>query len=265
MTFLIIFCIFIVLGLISGIIAGLLGIGGGVIVVPALYFIFKSMGISQENLMQTAVATTLAITCFTALGSSYSHYKKRVVQASILKYIVLGLILGSICGSNVSLFLPSKSIRLLFGGLSLLLGFYLLFPEAPPLKIAKKPNGFLTFFGILIGSLSSLLGIGGGVFLVPTLLGFRVSMKHAVGNSSVGTLITALVGTISYLILFHKTVEEPYSLGVIYIPAVFSVGISSLFMAPVGCKLAHSLPENLTKRVFAVVLVLTALSMILQS
>lgn len=254
--------LFILIGLATGILAGLLGIGGGIITVPSMFYLFHLYGPHPENLMQVCVATALATTFMTSIGSTISHHKKKALIPSVLKIIIPGLIVGCILGAILSSFLSSETLQVFFGSMSLLFAIYFFFPKLPQLQIAAGPNNTLILFGIFVGCLSSLLGVGGGIFMVPILLGYHISLHNTVASSSAGTLVTAFVGTVLYLFLSYGKSTMPNTIGYINIPAFLSMGISSLLTTSLGCKLAHTLPPAVTKRVFAVVLGVTGLSMI---
>jgi len=254
--------LFILIGLITGLLAGLLGIGGGVITVPALFFIFSFYHTQSEHLMHACVATALATTLITSLGSTWAHHKKKAILPSVLKITFPGLIIGCLLGVALSTILSSHTLQLSFGSLSILFAIYFFFPRLPQLHIALRPNFSLALFAIAIGALSSLLGVGGGIFMVPILLGYHVSLQNTVASSSAGTLVTAAMGTLAYLFIAKGLSPIPYSIGYVNIPAMVALGFSSLCTTSLGCKLAHTLPHDLTKRVFAVVLAITGISML---
>jgi len=254
--------LFILIGLLTGLLAGLLGIGGGVITVPALFLIFSLYHTESTHLMHVCIATALATTLITSLGSTWAHHKKRAILSSVLKMTGPGLVLGCLLGVFCSSVLSSKVLQTSFGIMMVCFALYFFFPNLPQLQIAKRPNPSLFLFALLIGILSSLLGVGGGIFMVPILLGYHVSLKNTVASSSAGTLITAGVGTIAYLCIAKGSSPLPYSVGYINIPAMMAIGISSICTTSLGCKLSHTLPQDLTKKVFATVLAITGISML---
>ncbi len=254
--------LFIIIGLVTGILAGLLGIGGGVITVPAMFYLFKYTHFPHEHLMHTCIATALATTLMTSIGSTISHHIKRTILFSVLKYIVPGLIVGCIFGALLSEFLSNRFLQIFFGAMSVLFAIYFFFPKLPKLHFASEPNKSLVFFGLVIGSLSSLLGVGGGIFMVPILLGYNISLKNVVASSSAGTLATAFVGTLIYLFIAYGDPTLPDSIGFVNIPAFLAIGISSLCTTTLGCKLSHTLKPELIKRIFAIALGITGLTMI---
>lgn len=254
--------LFIVVGLVTGLLAGLLGIGGGIITVPSMFYLFHLVENKPENLMQICVATALATTLMTSIGSTFSHHKKKTIIPSVLKIVVPGLVVGSILGSYTSTFLSSRVLQIFFGSISFLFAIYFFFPKLPQIHIAPKPNQYLILFGVLVGALSSLLGVGGGIFLIPIFLGYHISLHNTVASSSASTLATALIGTVLYLFIGYGKQTSPNTIGYIHVPAFLLMGISSLFTTSIGVKLSQVLSPHITKQIFAIVLGFTGLSMI---
>lgn len=259
------FFLLIIIGLITGILAGLLGIGGGVITVPAMYYLFQYYDFPLDHLMHTCIATSLASTMLTSLGSTWSHHRKSSILYTALKMIVPGLVIGCVSGAAVSYFLSSNTLKAIFGIMAIVFAIYFFFPKLPQIKIANAPNQSLGLFGFVVGNLSSLLGVGGGIFMVPILLGYQMSLQSSVATSSASTLATALTGTLSYLVIAQGQVSGPDSFGYIQIPAFLTIGICSLATTSWGSKLAHTLPPTLIKKVFACALAATGVAMILGS
>lgn len=254
--------LFIVLGLVTGILAGLLGIGGGVITVPAMFFLFRFHNFPAEHLMHVCIATALATTLMTSIGSTLSHHKKKAILPSVLKIMGPGLVIGCVLGAILSSYLSSAFLQMFFGLMSVFFALYFFFPKLPQLHIAHHPNRSLFAFGIFVGCLSSLLGIGGGIFMVPILLGYHISLQNAVASSSAGTLATAFAGTLVYLFIAYGKPVLPETMGYVNIPAFLGIGLSSLCTTSIGCKLAHTLPPLIIKRVFSIALAITGLTMI---
>lgn len=257
--------IFIFLGLFTGLLGGLLGIGGGVITVPSLYYIFTWYGMPHVDIMHTSVATALAATTLTSMGSTWAQHRKKMIDGSILKLLVPGLVIGSILGAILSLFISNEALRIFFGAIAICCSVYFFFPRLPHFNIAPHPNRSLIGFGIVFGCLASLLGIGGGLFIIPTLLGYHVAMKRVIAVSSAGTLATALVGSIAYLIVAWNRSTIPHTVGYIEIPAFLAIGICSFLTTSLGVKLAHALHTDWIKRIFALVLCVTGFFMLFHS
>ena len=253
---------YLIIGLFTGILSGMLGIGGGVISVPALFYIFKIINPSDPFLMHKCIATTLGSTLITSIGASLAHHKKRALLPTILKIIVPGLMMGCIAGALISLVIPSGFLQSFFGWMALFLCIHFLFPNLFKGEIAPGPTNAICFFGFLIGALSSLIGIGGGIFMVPLLLAYTVPLKNAIATSSVGTFVTAFVGSLIYLCIAYGQSTGPNTLGFINIPACLGIGLSSLVTSSFGVKLSYLLPTKIVKKGFALALAVTGISMI---
>ena len=249
-------------GIFSGFLAGLLGIGGGVILVPLLYFSFRLLFPSLEESMKFAVATALATAVVASLVSSLIHKKGESILPAYLKFLIPTLLLGSISGAFLAARLPDELLRQLFGCLAIGIGIYFLFPKLK-LELGTKPNFLLSFSGLIIGHLSSLLGSGGGIFTLPILFGYPISAKNAVATSSVATFFTSLTGTILYLVLPSGDATLAHSIGWINLPAFFSISIASLFSVKFGSKLATTLQIDVIKRIFGVFLILTGVEFLI--
>lgn len=254
---------FIITGLITGLLSGLLGIGGGVITTPVMFAIFQMYGFKLPHLMHTCIATSLAATMITSLGSSFSHHKKTAITLEISKFLYPALALGCFFGGGLSYLLETKTLQIIFGIMTLIIAIRFLFPKILSFKIAQNPDKSLCFFSFFIGVLSTLLGIGGGVFLVPLLLGYNLSLPKSVSYSALGTLISSIVGSLIYVIIAFGYEKQPDCLGFIYVPAAIFLGFSSLITTSFGAHLAHRLPQAIVEKIFALALIFTGISMIL--
>ena len=250
------------LGLLSGLLGGLLGIGGGVVTVPALYFLFQYFGLFGERDMEIAVSTSLAAGFVTSAVSAFAQFRKKAILFSVLKFLLGGLILGCICGSFIGHHLSSALFTSIFGVMAVLLGAYFCFPRLPNLSISPSPNGTLSLFGFLMGSISSLLGIGGGSMTFPILLGYHVPAKNASATSSVSTLITTFFGSMTYLFIAWGKPEFPDTFGSIDVPSWIAISAGSILSSPFGVKLSSTLPVAHIKQIFGVCLCVIGLSMI---
>lgn len=253
--------IFIIAGLLSGLLGGLLGIGGGVITVPVLYFIFQYTGMLEERIMQVAVSTSLAAAFVTSAVATLVQLQKQAVFFRVVRFLIPGLVIGCISGSWIAHVLSSGLLSLIFGGMAIVLGVYFFFPRLPRLHISNSPNRTLAFFGLLIGCLSSMLGIGGGALTFPVLLGYQVPVKNASATSSASTMITTFLGSMTFLaIAWHKP-ELPETFGYIELPAFIAISLGSSVSSPIGAHLSHVLDVVLIKRIFGCSLALVGLSM----
>lgn len=254
---------FAVIGGVSGVMAGLLGIGGGLITVPSLFFLFSYLKFPQAYLMHLAIGTSLAAMIFNTFSSSRAHHKKKAVMWPLFRKTIPGLVLGGIIGAVVADFIAGIILEIIFGMFLCIVGFLFFRRIQPQFKeqsIPKNPIFSLIFIGI--GIFSVILGLGGGLFSVPTLTAFRVPQKRAIATSSVITCLMTIIGAIAFLLLGLETAQIPQSLGFINIPAFLIIGIVSFFFAPLGVKWAHELPDQILRRVFGIVLILTGISML---
>ncbi len=261
--YIIAYCAYIVVGAIAGIMAGLLGVGGGVVAVPCLFLIFHLLKFPQAYIMHMAIGTSLAAMMFNTLSATRAHNQRKAVMWWLLKKIAPGLVFGGLIGSVIADYVSDVILQILFGIFLCVIGIMFFRRTKPHLKehnIPKNPLLSLIFSGI--GALSVVLGLGGGIFTVPTLLAFKVPQKTAIGTSSAITFLMTIIGSVAFLYLGLEKVEMSDSLGYINIPAFLIIGISSFFVAPYGVKMAHELPEQIVKRVFGIVMILTGISML---
>lgn len=254
--------LFFLSGLVSGLLAGLLGIGGGLISVPVLYYLLPHLGLSSTHLMQIAVSTSLASTVLTATVSSWSHVRKKGILFALSKYLFPPLIVGSAAGAFIAHSISSDFLLYCFAIASLLIGAFLFFAPTPLPLLANRPNWSLSLFVAIIGLLSSLLGVGGGIFMVPLLLSYHLSWKESIGTASATTLASAIFGTIFYL-YFDTSQPTPSTFHSIYLPAFFLISLASFCTAPLGVKWAHSLPTPQLKRIFGALVFLIGWVMVL--
>jgi uncharacterized membrane protein YfcA len=248
-----------VIGLCTGFLAGLLGIGGGMIMVPFLTFIFTAKGFPAEYTVKMAVATSLASICLTSLSSVRAHHNRGAVRWPIVRLMAPGIVLGSIVGAQFAAALPSKLLGILF---SIFVAF-----SATQMFIDRKPKpsrtlpGRVGTFGIggVIGMLSSLVGAGGGFVSVPFMTWCNVKIHDAVGTSSALGFPIALAGTLGY-IWAGKNLQDmpPGSFGYLYLPGLVIVSLASVCTAPLGARTAHRMNIRPLKKVFASILYVLA-------
>lgn len=251
------------LGMISGVLAGLLGIGGGMILVPFLTFLLLQQGVPGELVVHSSIATSLAIIIFTSISSMRAHHKAGAVRWEIVKFIAPGLLLGGFLGSKVVTHLPTRELALVFGAF-VLFSAYQMFADKKPKPSRELPGAVgLGAAGTVIGAASSIVGAGGGFLSVPFMVWSNVPVRNAVATSAALGFPIAVFSSVGYVVNGWALQGMPAgSTGYIYWPAVACVAAMSVLTAPKGAKLAHSLPVAKLKRVFAVVLTAVALSMI---
>lgn len=252
------------LGSISGIIAGLLGLGGGLVLVPMLVWLFSALQFDSEQVMIMAVATSLATIVPTAITAVNSHHRRGAVIWSKVFRLTPGILLGAGVGALFADLVSAEVLRSLFVVYLVYVGANMLLQARPVLNLHQRASWLDFTAGGVIGLLSSVLGIGGGTMTVPYLLGQRLEMKNAVAVSSACGLPIALSATVSYVLLGLDNTQLPEgSVGYIYLPAFVGIVIFSVLTVPVGVKLAHRLPAQKLKRYFAVILFVMALKMII--
>ncbi|MCF6218265.1 MAG: sulfite exporter TauE/SafE family protein [Gammaproteobacteria bacterium] len=257
--------IYLALGLIAGATAGLLGLGGGVIIVPALYMLFGAQGLPSEQVMHMAIGTSLATIIFTSLSSIYSHHQQGSVQWPQLRQLLPGIILGVVAGSLMADQLESRTLRILFGFFELLVAAQILFSLIPKSPRSAHSRWVYSVAGSATGAVSALLGIGGGSLMVPFLSWCGVNMRRAVATSAACGFPIALVGTASFIWLGEANHQQalPWAVGYIYLPALAGILLTSLLTARLSAQRVHKIPQLILKRIFAAVLVLVGLKMIL--
>ncbi len=255
----------ILIGIVAGFASGLLGVGGGFLIVPFQYFLLKYIGVEPDLAMLISLGTSLAIIIPTASSGAYKHSQKldNIIEPGI-KLGIFG-IFGSIVGGFVATALPSRVLELIFGCLLLFIAIRNLLSRDKQEKEAKFDFNFLTIMltGLFVGFSSGLLGIGGGIFLIvilTMLLGFP--MIRAIGTSSVFISLTAIGGTLSYIISGWGVNTFPFSIGYVSIVNLLLIVCFSVPLAQIGAKYAHKLPEKRLKQVFGVVVLYIALKML---
>ena len=254
------------LGSLSGFAAGLLGIGGGMLLVPFLTMVFSAIRFPQDLIVHMAIATSLATIAFTSLSSFIAHQKKGLILWKIVFFLIPGILIGSWVGPFIGSNLNSASLSIFF---SLFVGFsatQMLFEKkASPSRVIPKFLG-MSIIGSFIGVLSGLVGAGGGFLSVPFMVWCNVKIHNAVATSAALGFPIALIGSFSNIYYGSKESDLPYSsIGYIFLPALISISIASIFTAPLGAKVAHSMPVGQLKKIFAIVLYILAIYMLIKS
>lgn len=252
----------IVIGGFAGVLAGLLGVGGGIVLVPSFFYAFQTLGYDVPKLMQICLATSLATIVVTSVRSVLSHNKKGAVDWDILRKWGVGIAIGAVIGMLVASSMRSETLQLIFGILALVIGAYLGFGRAAWRLGEKMPSGIgRLIMSPLVGFLSVLMGIGGGSFGVPLMTLFGTPIHRAVATAAGFGVIIAVPSVVGFLLLDMPD-APPFTLGAVNLPAFFVVICMTMLTAPLGVKLAHSMDPKPLKRVFAVFLVLVALNML---
>ncbi|PTQ88160.1 sulfite exporter TauE/SafE family protein [Agitococcus lubricus] len=257
--------LYLVLGCFSGFVAGLFGIGGGMVIVPVLVFSFKAQGLSADILTHLAIGTSLATIVLTSLSAIWAHHQRGAVLWPIVRKLALGLFIGSIIGAQIAHAIPARQLEIIIGCFALLTAAQMFSGWKGKLSNMPLPNTVgLASAGSGIGVVSAIFGIGGGTFTVPYLTLHGVSMTHAVASASACGLPIAIAGALGFMWAgWHETGLPKGAWGFVFIPAFLGISATSLLFARVGAKLAHRLPAETLKKLFAVLLVCVGLSFIL--
>ena len=251
-------------GAIAGLMAGLLGVGGGLVVVPALAVSFASQGFTEATLMHFAIGTSLATIILTSLSSLLAHHRRGSVDWLIVRRMTPGIVVGALGGARLAGFVSSPGLGMFFGVFELLVALQLVFAFRPAAHHPVPGRAGLGMAGTIIGAVSALLGIGGATLTVPFLLWNRVDIRAAVGTAAACGLPIAMGGAAGFAMgNIPAGSLQGLSTGFIYWPAVAGVVLTSVLMAPVGARLAHHLPQKTLQRVFALLLTVMGLKMVL--
>ncbi|MBI04595.1 MAG: hypothetical protein CMI96_02120 [Pelagibacteraceae bacterium] len=258
---------FLLTGLASGFVAGLLGVGGGIIIVPVTYFVLLKLGYPSEVVMHVAIASSLGVICFTSISSIRSHLKLKNTNISIVKKWAFGIAIGSILGSFSASLISGENLVIIFVILAFLISINMLLQQQPILLNTDLPSSKLVNFSIssVIGFFSSIIGIGGGSFSVPTLTMFSKKIHEAVGTSAVFGFLIAFPGAITFILTGLRKEGLPfYSIGYVNILIVLIISLTSVFTAGYGARISKNIDKLVLRKIFAIFLLLTCVSLIIE-
>lgn len=258
--------LYFLLGAFAGTVAGLLGVGGGLIIVPVLAAIFAAAGIADTVLMHLAIGTSLATIVFTSIASAYAHYRRGGVVVPAFWRLVPGIVVGAWLGAAIADYMPSRALQAVFGVFELGVAAQMAIGFRPaPHRQLPGPVG-TGIAGAVIGTVSAIVGIGGGTMTVPFLTWCNIAIRQAVGTSAACGLPIAIAGMIGYMVAgWDETNLPAWTSGYVYWPAFGGIVAASLVFAPLGARLAHRLPAAMLKRVFAMFLAGLGVYMLLTS
>lgn len=255
--------ILLALGAVVGFFAGLFGVGGGGIMVPALTTLFVSKGFPPDQVVHLALGTSMAAIVMTSFSSLRAHHAKGAVLWPVVRHVTPGILLGTFAATFLATYLSSRHLAIFF---ACFMGYVALqmMLNAKPKPHRELPGAMgLASVGAGIGAVSALVAIGGGSLSVPYLTWCNVNIRNAIATSAAIGLPIALAGTLGYLFNGWGQAGLPtYTLGFIYWPAVMVISLVSYFTTPFGANLAHSLPIPILKKGFALLLVLLSLKML---
>ncbi len=256
--------LYLALGAFAGVMAGLLGVGGGLIIVPVLAWIFRGQQITETVIMHLAIGTSLATIVITSISSVRAHHGRGAVLWPVFWRLTPGIVLGAWLGAVVANALPSIVLGKVFAVFVLAMAAQMGFgaKPAPHRDLPSRP-GMLAAGGV-IGAVSAIVGIGGGSLTVPFLTWCNTSIRQAVATSAACGLPIALAGALGFIVTGWSNPDLPaWSLGYVYGPALIGIAIVSMLSAPLGARLAHTLPTETLKKVFAVFLTVVGIEMLL--
>jgi uncharacterized membrane protein YfcA len=252
-------------GILAGLLAGLLGVGGGIVLVPLFTLILPYLGITPNAIMHVAVATSMAVIAVTSFSSARVHWSQGQVIWLVFIALTMGTIPGTLTGVYLAHFLPGKGLHLIFGFFALAIAIQTLFDMQPNLQRELPTRAKLACAGFLVGVLCALLGMGGGMLIVPYLSRYRLTMHNVISTSALCTLPISIVGCLGFIAAGtqHHPLDTPWTTGYIYWPAFLAVAMAGVIFAPIGAKLAHRVPSHILKRIFGLFLTVVSLHMLL--
>jgi uncharacterized protein len=247
------------MGACAGFLAGLIGIGGGMIMVPFLSFVLTTKGFPAEYILKMGVATSLATICFTSLSSVRAHHQRGAVLWPVVKLFAPGILLGSLIGAQIAVALPTQALSILFA-IFVIFSATQMFLDRKPKPTRVLPSGLGMFgMGNVVGLLSSLVGAGGAFVSVPFMTWCNVKIHQAVGTSSALGFPIAFAGTLGYIWAGQNMPDmPPGAFGYLYVPGLVVISLASICTAPLGARTAHRMDIRPLKKAFAVVLYILA-------
>ncbi|MGH8722556.1 MAG: sulfite exporter TauE/SafE family protein [Burkholderiales bacterium] len=254
---------YLAIGAAVGFLAGLLGIGGGMVMVPMLFFVFSAKGFPPQHLMHFALATALATIAFTSLSSVHAHHRHQGVDWRVARAMAPGIVAGSLGAALVAGFVPTRPLAVFFTGFMFYASAQMFF-EPKPVPTRRLPGAAGLFaVGAGIGGVSSILAAGGAFLSIPFLLRCNVPLKRAIGTAAANGFPIAAAGTIGYVLHGLRVPGLPAgSLGFVYLPALALVVAASIPLARLGARLAHLWPVRRLRIVFSLMLLALALRML---
>jgi len=255
--------IYLLMGLFVGFFAGLLGIGGGLILVTLMVYLFTLQGFPADRLLHLALGTSITSIVFTSISSLRAHHKHGAVRWDILRLATPGLVVGTLLGTVVADQLKSKYLAIFF----VIFVYYSavrMFANAKPKPTRQLPGKRgMTAVALIVGIISSLVGVGGGVLTIPLMSLCNVPMRQAIGTSAALGLPIALAGTVGFIVMgLGKDHLPALSLGYVYLPALAGIVIGTFVTVPWGARMAHIMPVTRLKQIFAVILFILATRML---
>lgn len=251
------------LGVFVGFFSGLLGIGGGSMIVPILGLTFVAFGFLPDQVMHLSLGTSLAAIVLATASGAREHLAHGAVRLDIVKGLAPGIALAGLAAGAIARLAPVALLKYFFLAFVCYVTFSILAGVKP--KSSRPLPGLAGLFGVgsLVGGLSGLAGVGGAMISIPFMTWWGVPFRTAVGTSAAISFVVAVAGTIGYVVAgWTEAGLPPWTIGYVYVPALVGISVTSVFVAPLGARLAHRLPVNVLKKVFALFLLGLAVKLI---
>jgi len=254
---------YLALGAIAGFLAGMFGVGGGLVLVPVLIFLFDSQLFPAEHLMHLALGTSMAAILFTSLASLRAHHQHGAVNWRVVRNITPGILIGTGFGALLAAYIPTRGLAIFFALFVYVVAAQITLGVRPRASRQLPGAAGMTLTGAITGCLGSLVSIGGGSIVVPFLVWCNISLRNAIGTSAAIGFPVAVGGTIGYIFIgMNIPVLPAYSLGYVYLPALIWIALASSITAPLGAKATHRMKTNLLRYLFALLLMVLATKML---
>ena len=257
--------LYFLLGTFSGVLAGLFGIGGGIIIIPTFFYVFSFLGFADQILSHMVLGSSLGVIVFSSLSSTFSHNSKGAVNWELIKVVAPSIIIGSGLGGITAGLLESNVLQGLVALFLVVASIQLIFEFPPPPQNPRTNLVGPVIAGGGIGWLSGVFGIGGGIFSVPYFYHRGLKMMNAIGTSAACGIPIALAGSISYIVIGYDNINLPNnSFGFIYLPATIIVGLTSSLTAKFGVNIAHRMKQKKLRIGFAFLVMIMALNLLMR-
>ncbi len=256
---------YLLLGAIAGFLAGLFGVGGGLVLVPVLLLLFDAQHFLSEYALHLALGTSMATIVFTSLASMRKHHQHGAVRWQVVRSITPGILLGTALGALLAASIPTRGLGIFFTLFVYFAAAQILIDKRPHPSRQLPGMAGMTLTGTFTGWISSLVSIGGGTIVVPFLVWCNVPLRHAIGTAAAIGFPIAVGGTLGYIAVGSHVdaLPEPH-LGYVYLPALFWVALASVLTAPLGAKAAHRMKVEMLRKLFAILLLVLATKLLLK-
>ena len=256
---------YLVLGAVAGFLAGLFGVGGGLILVPVLLLLFDAQHFPAESAMHMALGTSMATIVFTSLASMYQHHQYSAVNWRVVRDITPGILLGAALGALAAASISAYALGMFFALFVYFVAVQILLDVRPKASRQLPSFASISSFGVFTGWVSSLVSIGGGTITVPFLVWCNVPLRSAIGTSAAIGFPIAVGGTAGYIVTGMDLTSLPTpNLGFVYLPALLWVALATIGTAPLGAKATHRMPMATLRKLFAFGLIVLATKMLLK-